>query len=76
MIQMNHCQLRKKSLTTAAAGKSNSSLAMMQMHTIYYGGVPGTNPRGESFMEYLVNSNLNTLNQGNMRFEIGRSLMT
>jgi hypothetical protein len=51
--------------TTAAAAKSNSSLGVMLMHTTYYRGGTGTNPRRESFMEYLVSLNLDILNQGN-----------
>jgi hypothetical protein len=33
-------------------------------HHIFWGN-SGTNPRAERFMEYLVSSNLNILNQGN-----------
>jgi hypothetical protein len=59
----NYYQLRNRetSSTTAAAGKSNSSLDVMQMHR----NSNSINPREESNVEYLVSFNLNILNQGN-----------
>jgi hypothetical protein len=40
MIQMNHSQLRNWGTlaTTATAGKTNSSMGVMQMHPTYYEG--------------------------------------
>jgi hypothetical protein len=48
-----YCHSRKKQLIIGCDAKAIHILC----------GSTGTNPRGESFMEYLVSSNLNILNQ-------------
>jgi hypothetical protein len=50
-----HCQSRKKQLIVGCDANA---------HHILWGST-GTNPRGDSLMEYLVRSNLNILNHGN-----------
>lgn len=52
-------------MTTAVAGRSNSSLAVMPTHTMFYGGATASTQEKKSLMEYLVNLNLNILNHGN-----------
>jgi hypothetical protein len=52
---IDYCGSRKKQLIIACDANA---------HHILWGST-GTNPREESFMEYLVGSNLNILNQGN-----------
>jgi hypothetical protein len=51
----DYCHSRKKQLILGCNPNTH--------HTLW--GSTGTNPRGESFMEYLVSSNLNVLNLGN-----------
>jgi hypothetical protein len=50
-----HCRSRKKQVIIGCDANAHHNL---------WGGT-GTNPRGESLMEYLVGSNLNILNRGN-----------
>jgi hypothetical protein len=52
---IDYCASRKKQLIIGCDANA---------HHILWGST-GTNPRGASFMEYLVSSNLNILNQGN-----------
>jgi hypothetical protein len=52
---IDYCQSRKKQLIVECDANAHHIL----------GGSTGTNPRGESLMEFLVSSNLNILNQGN-----------
>jgi hypothetical protein len=51
-------------LATAKAGKSNSLSGDANAHHILWEST-GTNPRGESLMEFLASSNLDILNHGN-----------
>jgi hypothetical protein len=51
----DHCQSRKQQLIVGCDTNA---------HHILWGST-GTNPRGESLMEFLVSSNLNILNHGN-----------
>jgi hypothetical protein len=52
---IDYCHSRKKQLIIECDANA---------HYILWGST-STNPRGESFMKYLVSSNLNILNQGN-----------
>jgi hypothetical protein len=52
---IDHCQSRKKQLIIRCDANA---------HHIMWGNT-GTNPRGESLMEYLVSSNFNILNRSN-----------
>jgi hypothetical protein len=52
---IDYCHSRKKQLIVGCNANA---------HHILWGST-GTNPRGESFTEYLVSLNLNILNQGN-----------
>jgi hypothetical protein len=51
-------------IITGVVRESSSSLDVMPMYTSSC-EITGTNPRGESLMEYLVSSDLNILNQDN-----------
>jgi hypothetical protein len=51
----NYCHNRKKQLIIGCDANAH--------HTLW--GRTGTNPRGESLMEFLVSLNLNILNRGN-----------
>jgi hypothetical protein len=52
---IEHCRSRKKQLFVGCDANA---------HHILWGST-GTNPRGDSLMEFLVSSNLNILNRGN-----------
>jgi hypothetical protein len=52
---IEYCHSRKKQLILGCDANAH--------HTLW--GSTGTNPRGETLMEYLVSSNLNILNRGN-----------
>jgi hypothetical protein len=52
---INYCHSRNKQLIIGCDANAH--------HTLW--GSTGTNPRGESIMEYPVSSNLNILNHGN-----------
>jgi hypothetical protein len=51
----DYCHSRKKQLITECHAKAH--------HTLW--GSTSSNQRGDSLMEFLVSSNLNTLNHGN-----------
>jgi hypothetical protein len=53
---VEYCRIRKKQLI----------IGCDKSHQILWGSTD-INPRGERFMEYLVSSNLDILNQGNER---------
>jgi hypothetical protein len=52
---IDYCHSKKKQLIIGCDANAH--------HTLW--GSTGSNPRGESLMEFLVNSNLNILNHGN-----------
>jgi hypothetical protein len=60
---IEYCCSRKKKLIIGCDANA---------HHILWGST-GTNPRGESFLEYQVSSNLNILNQGNEPTSVVRS---
>jgi hypothetical protein len=52
---IDYCQSKKKQFIIRCDSNANH----------IFGGSTGTNPRGESLLEFLVSSNLNILNHGN-----------